>query len=139
MSRALQIVLPTDDLRVSLISQIEALRKSLGRTPAVLRRSVNKQFGVTRGLDDLVETQLSEVLLTLEQLAERRAAIERVRGACATRRVTAAGLDVLLERHFDGRSLDQLSADELTELRLRIEEDRVAAAGTEPEPAAALM
>lgn len=139
MSRALQIVLPTDDLRVSLVAQIEALRKALGRTPAVLRRSVNKQFGVSRGIDDLDDAQLSEVLFALEQLSERRATIERVRAACAARRVTAADLDVLLERHFDGRSLDQLSADELTELRVRIEVDTSAAAGTDPEPAAALM
>lgn len=139
MSHAIQIVLPTDDPRASLIAQIEALRRTLGRTAAVLRRSVNKQFGVTNGLDDLNLHQLSEVHFTLEQLSDRRASIERVRAACATYRVTAAGLDTLLEQHFDGRPLDQLGPDELTDLRLRIEVDKGAAVGSEPEPTAALM
>jgi hypothetical protein len=139
MSKALQIVLPTDDLRVSLITQINTLRKGLGRTPAVLRRSVNKRYGVAQGIDDLTEAQLSDVLCSLEQINEHLEAVERVYAVCAARRMTAAVLDAMLEIHFEGRALDQLSSDELIDLRVRIEVEEGCAAGIEPETAATAM
>lgn len=133
--RAQQIVLPTEDLRASLIAQVHALRQALGRSPAVLARSVKKQFGVPHGIEDLDARQLAAVLLSLEQLIEHQVQAERVREACRDYGVTPGGLDTLLEINYDGRDLDQLSVEELTDLRILVEgRGMTVAAGVEAEP-----
>lgn len=139
MRRAHQIVLPAEDVRGSLIAQIHAFQKALGRTPCVLTRSVNKQFGVTRGLDELDASQLAEVLDSLERLIEHEEEVERVREACRDNRFTQPALDDLLDIHFDGRELAQLSNDELTDLRIRIESRGGMAAAAETAPGAEVL